>query len=207
MALNQVNVGNIGNKLATGTQTANAGFQGDSIVSAPHGKWYSAALAGRVFVGSALIAGVTIPVNTTTAPTFTLFNPLTSKVALELISLDIGFPAAAATVVGTILLSMGAQTPTSPTSGGVTVTSLIGASAVSQAALYSAATITAVTSHMPLFTYNGTANTSDGPPHYDFDGKVIIQPGGFVTLTSTPVQTAVSLPSFIWAEWPLPALN
>lgn len=39
--------------------------------------------------------------------------------------------------------------------------------------------------------------------HYEFDGKLILAPGGLITLTSTPVQTAVALPSFAWAEWPI----
>src|ERR1700693_2275876 len=79
------------------------GKAGEQLYADLHGKWYTAAYRGRVFSTGVLIAGVTIPVNTTTAPTFTLYNPLGSGVNLELITLDVGWPAAAASVVGTLL--------------------------------------------------------------------------------------------------------
>jgi hypothetical protein len=60
------------------------------------------------FQTGVLIAGVTIPVNTTTSPTFTLYNPLGSGVTLELISLDVGWPAAATTAPGRSSSSSGA---------------------------------------------------------------------------------------------------
>jgi hypothetical protein len=174
----------------------------DGIVSELHGKFYNAAVNNRVFCGSSLIAGVTIPVNTTTAPTFTLFNPLGSGVNLELISLDIGWPAAAASVVGTILGSVSTQTPSSTTAGGTTIAVPIGGGGVAQAKLFTAATITAITTHIALITASTVTDTMN-PAHVDFDGKLVIAPGGLITLTSTPVQTAVSLPSLFWAEWPV----
>lgn len=149
MALNQGLVVNP-TKQADGIGSAVLGRQGDQLASDLHGKWYTAALNGRVFLGSSLIAGVIIPVNTTTAPTFTLFNPLGSGINVELISLDIGWPAAAASVVGTILGSLSTQTPSSVTSGGATISSPVGGGGIAQAKLYTAATITAITTHIPL---------------------------------------------------------
>lgn len=186
----------------TSTNTFLQGKSGEMEVAELHGKWYTAAYRNRVFFGSSLIAGVIIPVNTTTSPTFTLFNPLGSGVNLELISFDLGFPAAAATVVGTILASVATQTPTSVTSGGVTISSPIGAGGVAQGKLYTAATITAITTHLPLFTLTSTADAAIAT-HYEFDGKLILAPGGMMTITSTPVQTAVGLPSLHWAEFPV----
>src|SRR3990167_7337716 len=102
MALSQGLVTNP-TKQADGIGNIVLGRQGEQLTADLHGKWYSAALNGRLFIGSSLIAGVTIPVNTATAATFTLFNPLGSGVNVELATLDIGWPAGATTVVGTIL--------------------------------------------------------------------------------------------------------
>jgi hypothetical protein len=176
------------------------GKSGEQFVAELHGKWYSACYRGRVFSTGVLIAGVTIPVNTTTTPTFTLYNPLGSGVNLELISLDVGWPAAAASVVGTLLGSTGVQVPTSVTAGNIYST-LIGAGAVPQAKFYTAATIVAITQHMPLITMSTVVDTMN-PAHVDFDGAVVLAPGSLFTLTSTPVQTAVALPALRWAEFP-----
>jgi hypothetical protein len=178
------------------------GKAAELIVAELHGKWYTAAYRGRLFFGMSLIAGVTIPVNTTTSPTFTLFNPLGSGVNVEVATLDIGWPAAATTVVATILGSVSTQTPTSVTSGGSTVASPIGGGGVAQAKLYTAATITAITTHIPLIQVISTADSMVSS-HYEFDGRVVLAPGGLITLTSTPVQTGVAIPCFAWAEWPV----
>lgn len=194
-------VGPASNTSATdgSNQPALQGKAAEQVVTELHGKWYTSAYRGRVFYGSSLIAGVVIPVNTTTAPTFTLFNPVGSTVNLELICLDIGWPAAATTVVGTILGSVSKQTPTATTSGGVVNSTFIGGGTVSQAALYTAATITAITTHIPLLQITSTADAMVAS-HYEFDGRIILPPGSLITLTSTPTQTGVALPSICWAE-------
>lgn len=177
------------------------GKSGEMLDSNLHGKWYTSAYRGRVFQTGVLIAGVTIPVNTTTAPTFTLYNPLGSGVNLELISLDVGFPAANASTVGTLLGTTGVQTPTAVTAGNIYST-LIGAGAVPQAKFYTAATIVAITQHMPLINFSTVTGTGN-PIHVDFDGRIILAPGSLFTLTSTPVQGAASLPALSWAEYPV----
>lgn len=177
------------------------GKAAEQIVAELHGKYYTAAYRGKLFAFAALIAGVTIPVNTTTSPTFTLFNPLGSGIVTELASLDIGWPVAAASVVGTILGSVSTQTPTSVTSGGSTIAMPVGGGAVAQSKLYTAATISAITTHIPLIGISTVTDTMN-PAHVDFDGKVVLAPGGLITLTSTPVQTAVALPCIMAAEWP-----
>lgn len=177
------------------------GKAGEQVVTELHGKWFTSAYRGRVFQTGVLIAGVTIPVNTTTSPTFTLFNPAQSGVVLELISLDVGWPAAAASVVGTLLGTTGVQTPTSVTAGNIYSTA-IGGGAVPKAAFYTAATIVAITQHMPLITISTVTDTMN-PAHVDFDGRIILTPGSLFTLTSTPVQTAVALPCLAWSEYPV----
>jgi hypothetical protein len=181
------------------TPTQVGGKSAEGIVAELHGKWYTAVYNGLAFAGPTLIAGVTIPVNTTTSPTYTLYNPLGSGVNLELIALDVGWPAAATTVVATLLGSVSTQTPTSVTN--LTPVSLpIGGGSIAQGKLATAATIVAITTHLPLLQITSTADAMVAS-HYDFDGSVVIAPGGLITLTSTPVQTGVALPCFKWAEW------
>lgn len=187
---------------ADGSSQANLmGKSAEQLVAELHGKWYTSAYRGRVFSTGVLIAGVTIPVNTTTAPTFTLYNPLGSGVNLELISLDVGWPAAAASVVGTLLGTTGVQVPSAVTAGNIYST-LIGGGAVPAAKFYTAATIVAITQHMPLMNISTVTDTMN-PAHVDFDGAVILAPGSLFTLTSTPVQTAVAMPALRWAEFPI----
>jgi hypothetical protein len=205
MSQAQVLVGGISNtSVADGASpVALGGKAGDIIMSPLHGKAYTAAYRNRVFFGSSLIAGVTIPVNTTTAPTFTLYNPLGSNLVLELLTLSIGWPAANAPVVGTILGSVSTQTPTSVTQGGVIIPSPIGGGGVPQAKLYTAATIVAITSHIPLINLP-VVTVPSGPAINDLSLLgLLIYPGGLITLTSTPVQTAACLPSISWAEFPI----
>lgn len=178
------------------------GRQGDLGVSEVHGKYYNANMSGRMYIASALIAGVTIPVNTSTSPTFTLFNPVNSGVNLEVMHVSIGWPAAATTVVATILGSISKQTPTSTTSLALVSLNPANQQAVPNAAVYTAATITAITAHIPLFQITSTAD-AEVNMFYDFDGRLVLPPGWLITLTSTPVQTGVALPSITWAEWPV----
>lgn len=184
-------------------QAALQGKSNEIVDTALHGKYYTAAYRNRVFVGTTLIAGITIPVNTATAATFTLFNPASSTVNLELISLDIGWPAAAASVVATILGTLIFQTPTAVTSGGNILRMPYGGSTGgSVAALYTAATIVASTQHIALLQVTSTADAMTAS-HYDFDGRILLAPGAGITLTSTPVQTGVALPTIVWAEFPV----
>jgi hypothetical protein len=177
------------------------GKSGEIIDSALHGKYYTSNYRNRLFSTGVLIAGVTIPVNTTTAPTFTLFNPPQSGVNLELCSLDVGWPAAATTVVATLLGTTGVQTPTSVTAGNIYACAIGGAGA-SVAKFYTAATIVAITQHLPLLQVTSTTDQMTAS-HYDFDGRMILTPGSLFTLTSSPVQTGVAMPALTWAEFPI----
>lgn len=185
----------------SGFQTATLGWLGEQLTTDIHGKAYYAAINNRLFISSSLIAGVTIPVNTATAGTAVYHNPLGSGVWMELFSLDIGWPAAAASVVATILGTVSTQTPTAVTAGGVTIPVPIGGGGVPQCKFYTAATLVASTSHIALIQASTVTDTMN-PAHVDFDGRIVLAPGGTMQLTSTPVQTAVSLPTMCWAEWP-----
>lgn len=191
-----------------GTSNVNdsLGKQGDMLASEIHGKWYTAAYNGRLFIAAPLIAGVTIPVNTTTSPTFTLFNPTTSSVNLELVEFSYATVAAGTSVIGTILGSISRQTPTSTTSAAnifaMPTTQVASTTSTCQAQVFTAATITAITSHIPLVEITATT-AGPAPMSYQFDGKVVLAPGTLITITSSPVQTQASMPCISWVEWPV----
>lgn len=180
------------------------GKSGEAIVGELHGKWYTSAYRNRVFVGSTLAAGTTIPISSTTAPTFTLYNPLGSGVNVELISIDIGITNAT-TVVSPISLSYTSGLIVAPT--GVTALpvnpALIGGSGKSQVNLYSVATLAAaITTSFPLFSISATSGAFP-PLHYDFDGKLLLAPGSLVFLSGTAAQTSASMNGAFWAEYPI----
>src|SRR4051812_2446876 len=87
------------NKVTGGLQSAALGPTAEQWTADIHGKMYAAAVNNRLFISTTLIAGVTIPVNTATAATCVLHNPLGSGVWMELFTLDMGWPAAVASTI------------------------------------------------------------------------------------------------------------
>lgn len=180
------------------------GKAGEILAAELHGKWYTASYRNRVFNASTVAAGTTIPISSTTAPTFTLYNPLGSGVNVELISTDVGLTNATS-VVSPIALALTSGLVVAPTS----VTAItpwsgnLGGSGVAQAKVYSAATLAAAsTTFLNLFSVSATSGAFPNF-HYDFDGKIIVAPGSLVYLVGTAAQTSGTLNSFSWAEWPL----
>jgi hypothetical protein len=181
------------------------GKTGEVIVAELHGIWYTAAYRGRAFHGAAPIAGVILPRETTTAATFMLFNPAASGVNVELISFDLAALVTTA-VIGSIMLAGGATpAPSSVTSITASVIpALLGGASAPKAALYSAATITAMTTWWPLFALTTTTGgTNASPLPYTFNGRIAVAPAAGIMGASNPVQTGSMVPAFDWAEWPL----
>lgn len=179
------------------------GKAAEGIVAELHGFWYTAGYRGRAFHGSAAIAGVTLPRETTTTATFLLWNPPASSVNLELISFDLA-NIATTDVIAAILLAGGAPNPQTVTAITATVTpTLIGGGGVAKAALYSAATITAMTLFWPLFNKTTTTAGTNQVIPYVFSGRILVAPGFGIMAASNPVQSQAQTPAFDWAEWPI----
>jgi hypothetical protein len=179
-----------------------AGKSGEIVTSPLHGKFFTSAYRGRVFIGSTVAAGVILPAQSTTAPLFLIYNPLGSGVNVELISVDHCL-LAATTVIATIMLAMGVQVPSGTLTPYTTITpGMVGSSAVNQAKLYSVATIVAMTQFLPMMQVTTTA-TSAISTHYDFDGKIILPPGAGAHVCSDPTQTASTSVTMAWAEFPI----
>lgn len=188
------------------------GKAAEAIVAELHGKWYTNAYRGNVFIGSTALAGTTMPVNANNlVSTFTLWNPLGSGKNLELISYDLGVAGTTTAVIGSVALvgqvGIGATIviPTSQTAL-TPINGLVGAGSAAQGRLFSAATLTGTPSVFASLGISfGTTGASPGPAtaHYEFDGKLIIPPGVLVTTVSTAAQTQPFQQQFVWAEVPI----
>lgn len=188
---------------------------GAQAIQAMHGQFYEAAIRGRMFHASTVIAGkVVLVAAATLAGVFTVHNPASSKRNLELVSFTWG-PTSATDVVNTIGLLIQrnltgtAGPPTSTTAGSVTPLGLPGQSSAS---FYSVATLTnvaipgAVGSAVPIpfypMMYNGaTTDTSADELTHWFKGKVILEPDSLVSVCTNITTATIATMSMDWAEW------
>lgn len=179
------------------------GKAGEGIVAELHGKYYTSTYRGRTFLSAGAAAGTTIPVSSTTAPTFTLYNPIGSGIVVELISSQVSI-LNATTVVSGISLGMISGLTVAPTAvTAIPVVSGLGVGlATSIAQLWSAATLAAAASR--FYTMFSISATSGAFPNFkhDFDGTLVLNPGSLVFLCGTAAQTSASLNSIAWCEYP-----
>ena len=190
--------GSLPNNPASSLGFQGGGPEGAAWVQEISGKFYAMARAGRVFSASALVAGVTIPVNTATAMTFGIFNPAGSGINVELCRFAVGTVAAGVATIGTFLATLSKQLPSSVTAAVNTVNPMSGQAP--SATAFTVATFVASTQHIPLIS--SFATSSQNAQVYDFDGLLVLPPGWAMAITSSPVQSAVNMPSLFWAEHP-----
>ncbi len=200
MAFLQGVVSTPGNNAAGTNPIAPCNPDGAPMVSELHGKYYSANRAGHVWTTAALIAGVTIPVNTATAATFGIYNPANSGINIELISFDLGTITTGALTQGEILATISKQLPSSVTVAANVMNPMNSGSP--GAVAFTTATFVASTTHIPIACILAAA-VAAGALHYDFDGKLLLPPGWAMQITGTPAQSNVTMPALTWAEWPV----
>lgn len=211
----QGTIGNVANN-ANGsgtTPTIVAGPSGDLLTGNVHGRFYNAALRGCVFSLATVAAGTTIPVQATNlVSTFTLWNPAGSGKNVELIRYTLGLTTAT-TVVGDIGLYVQTGVGSTVTAPGTLTAltirnALLGAGLTSVCTGYSAATLVNVVGtncfrHLTLAGPGATSTTNVQPINYDFDGMVIVPPGGLITTAGFAAQTAAMCQTLIFAEYPI----
>ncbi len=168
-----------------------AGAYGEAVSSDLLPRYTEAAIRGKVFYATSLPAGNAIPINTTTAPTFFLWNPADSGVFVVPIYFKAGFASgtgiAGAIGYNQLLGAGGAQgTATTPVVTAITdirpVTSVIGGSYTPRARFATTATIVTTTS-----SYFATSGISQGAPITStaslwsmvdsFEGSIVLAPG------------------------------
>lgn len=206
-------VGNIpSTSLGDGTQPfLLAGQSGEAVVTELHGKWYTAAKRGNVYISHTLVAGTTIPVNASgLVSTYAFWNPAGSGKNCELIRYDMGLSGTTTAVIASVaLVFQAAVGSTIAVPGSLTaltaVNGLLGAGGVPVATAYSALThVGTPTRLMSMALSFGTTGASPGPVQssYVFDGAIIVPPGCIVSVTSqSAAQTQPVMQGFTWAEW------
>jgi hypothetical protein len=199
------------------------GKAAEMVVAELHGKYYTQAYRGNVFVGTTVQAGLAIPLNTTTAPLVMLWNPASSGKNLIPIKFRCGY-VSGATVSGTIgyniLLGAGGGSintvvtafvpTTAPAIGQSLNNGFVGAGNRSAMQVSFSGTNTIVTTNSfylrnTPFSY-GAPITSSTVSHNmvdDFDGEVIIPPGVAMYVVASAASVALFQQSFTWAEVPI----
>lgn len=215
-----INKGNVGEQSLSSSDTSKIirlGRSGEQVTSNLRGRYAQAAMDGRLFMAYTVIAGVALPVAAATLNSkFTLHNPASSNVNLELVRFTMGIDSATTVVNG---IGMAIQRNLSSTSGVPTsttslVSSPLGIDGTATGVAYSQATLTNVAipgvtaaTAVPIPFYNMfsfgavTAATIDSVSH-DFDGMVILEPDDLGAFCTTVAPATAAFCGVIWAEWP-----
>lgn len=190
----------------------------ERLVDLVHGKHYADCLAGRVFSQSCTPLGLAIPIYTATAiaGSMPIWNPPSSGVNVELISVDLarGSGTADFAAIGVMARQLAsiatgalctALADTSPINGklfGGNVTKCKSSNAGTVTVTAGAAgdwvrTIASINLEADTGTAHGTMIA-----RYDFDGTLIIPPGALVYLAATKASVALYASTIVWKEIP-----
>ena len=194
---------------------ARAGPLGDTIVSELHGRYYETTYRRAMFTAgvSTLIATATTASPTTTITgAQVLYNPIGNTNNLVINKVSLGF--ALANLAGVVGIATGFNGATA-ISGTLTATTaaaknvFLGGGSPTGAS-YASASITlptAVSLVEILFSTGSLATTGyaiQGPMTFDFEGSILLPPGGYATIWSNFIIPASSLLStFQWEEVPI----
>lgn len=202
--------------ISAGLQSpARAGQLGDTIVSELHGRYYETAYRRALFTAgvSTLIATATTASPTTTITgAQVLYNPIgnTNNVVINKVSLAF----ALANLAGVVGIATGFNGG-SAISGTLTVSTATAKNvflggAAPTAASYASASITLPTAVtlVSLIASTGSAATTAYAIQpgllYDYEGSILLPPGGYATIWSNFIIPASSLLStFQWEEIPI----
>ena len=221
MPINQGRVGPLSNYQDNSTPDALLGKAGETITSDLHGKWYSQAVRGNVYYMSTVVAGLAIPISTTTAPLVMLWNPAGSGKNAELIrfsAAQVSGTAVAAPIGLQGVINAGSSTAgTSQISafaqnvfGTNTFNAILGGpnNSVMRSSSQGTNTSLAVTTWLhTLFGTSAMVSTSqaNNPTvvNYDFDGTLIVAPGNAVWVAAGAATVALFAQTLVWAEVPI----
>lgn len=199
------------------------GAERQQLVDAVHGKHYNDALRGRVFSQAATPLGLAIPIYTATALAggMPIWNPVNSGVNVELISVNIGYGSGTADYASIGLMALNVAQSNLATGAPITAfaettpkNGLLFGGVASKVKSSNAGTVTitagAATDWVrTLFSINLEAQT--GTAHgvitaeVNFDGTLIVPPGGLVYLAATKASVALYASTIVWKEVPIAA--
>lgn len=218
--LSQTQVGPIPST-APGVQVPlRAGQLGDQIVSELHGKYYEQCYRGNLFSGgmtSTALSANTITLTATTTPIIGVWNPASSTVNLVLLKAKCVITAAGNSAVAPGAFVWATSTGNAAISTGNTpLNRKTLAQSGSQAKAFNIATaLTGLTNNLVIqqaaafgtlvAAQGATASPMiSGDAVEEFDGAIILPPGGVIALLNTVSTTTISVASMmLWEEVPL----
>jgi hypothetical protein len=184
------------------------GRQSEVITADLHGRKYTAAYNGLVYIASTAVAGVAPGTAFSTTPPLVLWNPPGSGVNLELLRFFFGY-VSGTLGPGTICIGQGPQA-TKPTTGTqlVPVNSQLGNSKTGAGQAFQGSTLlqapTMVRPSLVIGAYVGGATLQ--PPLVDeLDGELLVTPGNFAAFQGVAGagSTPLGLFGLTWAENPV----
>jgi hypothetical protein len=196
------------------------GQMNDVIVSELHGKWYESVYRGSMYsigMGVTALSANTITLVAATTPIIGVWNPLTSTVNLVLCKAKLQLAVAGNSAVAPGGFVWATSTGNGAISTGLTPTNRKTlAAAGSQAKGFNISTaLTGLTNNLVVLGAAGfgtllaaqgaTATPSmSGDAVEEFDGALIVPPGGVIALINTVSTTTISVASMLtWEEVPL----
>jgi hypothetical protein len=188
-----------------------SGKTGELMVMAQHGNQYSNTYRGSMFHGYSSTP-LAIPVTSTTAPKFILWNPYGSNVNCILVHYCAGYVSGAnadGNVMLGVLTNIGSSVRTggviSAFSAGPVLNGVLGFSESAHARFGIAATVIAATQFLPLGLSLMLLETAKSPSItslYNFDGTVILPPGTAVFSCASAATVALFNERISWYEYP-----
>jgi len=203
-------VGNVTDPTQTAQQDGSvppftSGRQGDQLVTEIHGKAYVANYRGKLY--EANVVNVIVPVVASAlVSVFTLYNPVSSGVNMEIVS-ALCANVAATTVVNVVGWYYSTAVLTSKggfATAGTVQSGMVGASPANKGLFYSAYTHSGTPVLCDVIGgYGATSNATTGINYKFYDGQLVLSPGIAMSVAmSTAVQTGLAIEAR-WCEWPV----
>lgn len=192
----------------TNQPIARSGREGEVVVTELHGKYFEQARVGRLYVATTAAAGAAVPIFSNVIQQFLIWNPPGSLVMGVLDKVIFGY-VSAAFVPGYFCLAHSLTTQAQPgtTTLAPTFGARVGSLSTGKIQVYTPGTVaTALTIYRPLNISVDTAvgASTNAPWKFseDFDGDVLIPPGGLLAVAANAAQTAVCAIAALWEEVP-----
>jgi hypothetical protein len=190
------------------------GKMGEMMISGLHGNLYTQTYNGNMFHGYATNANqqaVTLPIYSTTSPTFILYNPKSSNINCVLVHYVAGW-VSGTNVEGNIMLgvitnapaAIATGSPITAFTGGTVLNGYLGGGSASRVR-FGSATIVAATQFLPLGLSDmvlDTAKSTSITFLYDFNGTIIVPPGVAVFSCASVASVALYNQRISWYEFP-----
>jgi len=194
-----------------------AGKQSEGVTTQLHGKYYTQAINGNVYVGSTAAAGVIVPISSGVTPTFTVWNPAGSGVNASLICAYFSW-SATTSATGALAYAwtanagsgISATAPFVAFGTGTPQPALIGGSSASKCRLAVAGTTTLIaaatflrTAGVSLLTTPAATAGSWWTARDDIDGSIVLGPSSAIHVCGTTAVLATVAITLIWEECPV----